>query len=73
MVILKGHYANGSDEHPAVVTRVWSQMGDRHLVNLTAFPDACAPESRTSVYLFASRDAMQAAGLSYGAFWPERV
>lgn len=76
-VIVKGLQSNGSDEHPAVITRVWSDKDTADapvLVNLTVFPDCGDPKVRGSVKLFDSREAVV---VDYPnevvAFWPDRV
>jgi hypothetical protein len=54
-VIVYGVYANGSDRHPGVVTRVWSPT----VVNATVFPDGAQPVTRGSIDFYASeREAM---------------
>jgi hypothetical protein len=63
---------NGSDEAPAVITRVWSEQPDGSwLVNLRVFVDtAGASLSMTSVRLHAERPEAAALG---SAWWPPRV
>ncbi len=78
IVILKGLPGNGTDEHPAVITRVWSEgagVGGSDLVNLTVLPDGGVPVSATSVYLFQSRSEAtdQLGNMGRAAFWPERI
>lgn len=79
-VICRGIESNGALEHPAIVTRAWS---DRDLaegpiaVNLTVLPDAAMPVLRGSVLMFDTREA----GLAYlfeqphalVAFFPDRA
>lgn len=56
--------ANGTREHPAVITRVWNDKG----VNLLVFFDAHAPEPRTSVL----RDDTAGPDMPYW-HWPQRI
>jgi hypothetical protein len=51
MVIFKGMLWNGVDEHPAVITRVWTE----NCVNLMVFPDTGFPTAVTSVNRVGSR------------------
>lgn len=81
MVVLHNLFSNGSNDQPAMITRVWSDRDTRDgpvAVNLTVFLDAVAtPQLRSSVMLFdtaeqarehcAGRMGMQA------AHWPDRV
>lgn len=81
IVIVKGQNHNGSDEHPAVVTRVWatSEVGgvESEYVNTTMFPDAGQPCPVTSVHLFQTREEAiayrEANPGSPAAFWPPRA
>lgn len=64
--------ANGSNEHPAVVTRVWS---DSHMngeqftcVNLTVFPDLMTPQLHGSQYLFRTKGEAERSGCSVYAY-----
>lgn len=84
-VITKGVVtSNGTDEHPAIVNRVWSDAdpadpsGQPVCVNLTVFPDFMTPQHAGSVYMFETRTAAIAAreAGTYGgpvAYWPDRV
>lgn len=71
-VLVKGHRSNGSDVHPGVVTRAWSQT----CVNLTLFPDYAAPLPCGSVEFRqteAEADDMIASGYTgLVAYWPTR-
>lgn len=58
---------NGSNVHPAIITRVWT----RDCVNLTIFPDAGLPYSVTSVSYGENGDGPCV--FSQRWFWPERV
>jgi hypothetical protein len=71
---------NGTDVAPAVITRVWNEQG----VNLRVLLDGESTLWRTSVPLYESRDALEAANAQmvisggarpplFGAFWPPRV
>lgn len=78
MVTFKGHFSNGTDEHPAVITRDWSNGGDplngSFAVNLTVFPDCGVPVCMSSVLMYDSREAAEASGYqSHRCFWPDRV
>ena len=80
IVILLGIHSNGSDEHPAVITRAWAAH-DTSLgpvaVNLTIFPDMQPPTTRSSVMLFESaalaRQAQGGNAFHQVAHWPELV
>ena len=56
IVRVKGPESNGTDEHAAIVTRVWSlvdPIGDQHsMVNLTVFLDGASPQPFGSVPMF---------------------
>jgi len=58
-VIVKGVLSNGTDEHPAIVTRVWGTNDTADspvMVNLTVFPDCAPPVTKGSVMLFDTRE-----------------
>lgn len=59
-----GIQSNGSDVHPAKITRVWGE-GDTTdapvTVNLIVFPDNGAPVNHTSIKLFDTREKAEAA------------
>jgi hypothetical protein len=57
---------NGSREHPAIITRVWSDQ----MVNLTVLFDSSGAAPRGSIYLESS-DSRPAQGPSW--HWPPRV
>lgn len=64
IVIYRGLESNGSNEHPAIVNRVWSE----DCVNLTVLPDCGEPTVKTSATSIdpANKEAT-------GWFWPPRV
>lgn len=73
-VLVMGIKANGSDLHPAVITRLWGKP-DHDLdtdgvvaVNLTIFPDAEPPLQRTSVPLFSTRPLALGSGSQLSAY-----
>ncbi len=74
IVTFKGHYSNGTDEHPAIITRVWGgePMPGVQVVNLTVLPDCGQPFWQSSVYLFENRATAEVYGGNV-AFWPDRV
>lgn len=47
IVLFRSLDSNGSLEHPAIITRVWSDV----CVNLLVFPDNFLPVAKTSVVL----------------------
>lgn len=81
-ILVKGIASNGSNIHPAIVTRVWSDADPRDLsqtvlVNATVFPDSAPPVSRGSIRMLETEAEAEAvtAGASSGqivAFWPPR-
>jgi hypothetical protein len=81
-IIVKGIVSNGSNVHPAVVTRVWSDAEPSDaivLVNATVFLDHAPPLFRGSIRMVET----EAAGDEYAAtcgytpavfgFWPPRA
>jgi len=80
IVIFRGLEANGSMEHPAIITRCWSDRDTKEcavMVNLTVLPDTQPPFVCSSVQLFDTRDeALVYAGGRLGHFvahWPARL
>lgn len=70
--------SNGTDEAPAMITRVWGQREDGvWTVNATLFPDNKDPQLITSVLLYPSPDAARetyaANEQTTALHWPERV
>lgn len=78
IVIVKNLQSNGSDEHPAIISRVWSQE-DGGLINATVFPDGGMPTFAGSIAFFSSREkawehlASQIPLKPLVAFPPDRV
>ncbi|AOY90546.1 hypothetical protein BKK79_00915 [Cupriavidus sp. USMAA2-4] len=77
MVTVKGYIANGTDEHPGIITRVHG-AGEGALVNVTAFPDLQSPKIFSSIPVYtsrtAARDAIVGPSRAAGyAFFPDRV
>lgn len=81
IVIVTGINSNGSLEHPAVITRPWSEEdvgGKPQLANVTVFPDCSAPVPQGSVPLFDTREnALAYFGGDFGqqlaAWFPARA
>ncbi|MBI2313572.1 MAG: hypothetical protein HYU77_13815 [Betaproteobacteria bacterium] len=80
--IAKNIESNGTDEHPAIINRVWGthDPADGHAVsvNVTVFPDCGGPQSRPSVSLFETREKALAFletqnGKPVVCFWPDRT
>lgn len=70
--------SNGSQEHPALVNRVWSDKEPSEAVvlcNLTVFPDMGATTTVGSVQIFDSKDAAHSeiAGGRNCCYWPDKV
>lgn len=79
IVVYEGTFkSNGTNCHPAIVNRVWSDKepsDEKVLCNLTVFPDMAAPTSVGSIQIFDTRDAAKdviASGQSV-CYWPEQV
>ncbi len=68
---------NGTDEAPALITRVWSETEDgATTVNATVFPDTGSPVNVTSVKLWPDEAAARASlahSTTTALYWPERV
>lgn len=80
-VIVHGIDSNGALQHPATITRAWSEADTEEkpvCVNLTVFPDCAAPRTQGSVMLYNTKEAALFAfdnNVSTGApvaYWPER-
>jgi hypothetical protein len=65
IVLFRSELSNGSQEHPAVVNRVWSDT----CVNLTVFPDCGQPISKTSVV---QNEDLVDGNQSFAWRWPPR-
>lgn len=63
IVMYRGLVSNDLSEHPAIITRVWSDT----CVNLTIFPDAGLPEPRTSVIMLGGENTTMGWG------WPVKI
>lgn len=79
VVIVVGVISNGAANHPALITRVWSDSDTRDgpvAINLTVFPDMSSPKLFSSVLLFDTAEAaqahVQANQHSVAAYWPPR-
>jgi len=79
-VIVHNLLSNGAVDHPAVITRAFSERLTEEgpvLVNLTVFPDCASPLPRGSVQLFHTADAARRYAFEHGqavvAHWPERA
>lgn len=59
-VIVRGYIANGTDEHPGIITRVHG-VSEGALVNVTAFPDLQSPKLFPSIPVYTSRKAAREA------------
>lgn len=55
-VIVRGYIANGTDEHPGIITRVHG-VSEGALVNVTGFPDLQSPKLFPSIPVYSSRKA----------------
>lgn len=68
--------SNGSDEAPAIITRVWNEVDGRWCVNATVFPDYAQPKLITSAYLHndeeKAREALRHESMT-ALYWPPRV
>lgn len=58
-VTVKGYIANGTDEHPGLITRVHG-AGQGAFANVTAFPDLQSPKIFSSIPVYSSRAAADA-------------
>lgn len=74
-IVVMGPIANGSQEHAAIITRVWEPEKDTVdgpvIVNATMFPDGGGEtQFQNQIHLYDSRDAAIAAGTSRRtAYW----
>jgi hypothetical protein len=66
IVLFRTHASNGALEHPAIITRVWSDT----CVNLSVFPDFGEPQPRTSVN---QNESLDGPNQDYAWRWPPRV
>ena len=66
IVLFRSLDSNSAKEHPALVTRVWSDT----CVNLTVFPDNLEPVCKTSV---TQNESLEGPNQDYAWRWPPRV
>lgn len=65
IVLFRSYNSNGSIEHPAIITRVWSDT----CVNLIVFLDMAIPMLKSSVI----QDEDVSSDNNYAWRWPPRV
>lgn len=65
-IVVMGPIANGTTEHAALITRVWSEGDTKHgpiTVNALMFPDGGGePQHQNQILLYDSREKAVAAG-----------
>jgi hypothetical protein len=66
IVLFRSHESNAAQEHPALITRVWSDT----CVNLTVFPDNGSPILETSVN---QNESLEGPNQDLAWRWPPRV
>ena len=66
IVLFRSLDSNGTKEHPALITRVWSDT----CVNLTVFPDYGEPVYKTSVN---QNESLEGSNQNLAWRWPPRV
>lgn len=76
IMTVKGYIANGTDEHPGIITRVFG-VGEGALINVTVLPDLQSPKILSSIPAYtsraAARDAVVGPSRANGyAFFPDR-
>jgi hypothetical protein len=70
IVLIGGLAANGSNEHPAIITRVWGERGDAWMINATVFADLMTPQLLGSIYLYESKEVAEKVGATGAhAYW----
>ena len=67
IVLFRSHVSDGQSEHPAIITRVWTDT----CVNLTVFPDYGEPKLFSSVVQ--NEDVGTAHAGQQAWRWPPRV
>jgi hypothetical protein len=74
-VRIVGSNWNGTDETPAVVTRVWNVPPEEHfhgpshaMVNVKMFPDCMVPGDQTSVPIYRSEEEAKTFGTAHYAY-----
>ncbi len=66
IVLFRSLSSNGASEHPALITRAWSDT----CVNLTVFPDVGEPVLKTSVN---QNESLEGPNQDLAWRWPPRV
>ncbi len=78
VIVKTDQHFNGSDEHPAIINRVWGAndpadaRGSHVCINVTVLPDCAPPFCLTSVCLFETREEAAGSGAYQPCWWPER-
>lgn len=79
IVVATAEQYNGSNLHPAIINRVWTETdtaqarGSFACVNVTVFPDCASPFSIASVQLFETEEDARGSGNRHIAWWPVRA